>query len=144
MKKEAYLSSENIKSKPIKTTDDSLLNVQSKVIECPHCWEQKAWSTGTKHMNVDCFPFSFPDFHLHVCKGEWLQQCNWQKDSMARTIEKRNQMWDWKSSSDIPSYRNQVFCPFHSTFLRETLDMVRIIKWRFLKKVLSWGKHQIW
>lgn len=36
LEKELYLGSENIQSKAIETTNNSLLNIQSKVIQSPH------------------------------------------------------------------------------------------------------------
>lgn len=64
LEKELYLGSENIQSKAIETTNNSLLNIQSKVIQSPHGRKQKSWSSGTKHMNVDRSPFPYPNFHL--------------------------------------------------------------------------------
>uniref|UniRef100_M1CT39 Inducer of CBF expression 5 n=1 Tax=Solanum tuberosum TaxID=4113 RepID=M1CT39_SOLTU len=35
--KRKYLSSKDIQGKPIEAADNSLLDVQSEVVECPHC-----------------------------------------------------------------------------------------------------------
>lgn len=64
IKEEVYLSSEYIQCKPIEAADDSLLDVQSKVVQSPHCGEQETWSAGTKHMNVYSPSFSYPYLHL--------------------------------------------------------------------------------
>lgn len=39
-KKKTHLSSKHIQCKSIETTDDSLLNVQTKVVQSPHSGEQ--------------------------------------------------------------------------------------------------------
>lgn len=62
--KEVYLSSEDIQSKPIETTNHSLLDVQSQVVQSPHSGKQETWSPGTKHVDIDSSPFPYPNLHL--------------------------------------------------------------------------------
>jgi hypothetical protein len=62
--KEAYLSSEDIQSKSIETTNHSLLDVQSQVVQSPHRGKQETWSAGTKHVDIDSSPFPYLNLHL--------------------------------------------------------------------------------
>lgn len=57
-RKELYLSSEYIHSKAIETAYDSLLDVQSKVIQSPHSGEQETRPAPTEHVYVYSSSFS--------------------------------------------------------------------------------------
>lgn len=71
-----YLSSENIHGKAIETTDDSLLDIQSKIIQCPHRGEQKTWSTAAKHVDIHGSSFPHPDLNLQEAANQILRFCN--------------------------------------------------------------------
>uniref|UniRef100_A0A0A9F3Q5 Uncharacterized protein n=1 Tax=Arundo donax TaxID=35708 RepID=A0A0A9F3Q5_ARUDO len=61
----ALLSSENIHCKPVETADDCLLDAEAKAVKGSHCGQQDAWPTCAEHVDIDCMPFSHPDFNLN-------------------------------------------------------------------------------
>lgn len=63
-----YLSLENIHGKSIEAAYNSLLNVQSDIVEGPHGGEQESWSPRTEHVDVHSPSFPQPHFHLEGTK----------------------------------------------------------------------------
>lgn len=91
----AYFCSENIKSKPIETADNCLLDVESEGIQCPQCWEQQSGPSGTEHVDVDCLAFRHPNFHLNVKRmiimissSKWSSNINWKNKVVGDLLNK--------------------------------------------------------
>lgn len=57
---------ENIQRKSIKATNNSLLNIKAKIIQCPHCGKQQFGPFRIKHVNVE--GPSISSIYLYPCR----------------------------------------------------------------------------